>query len=116
MALEARTTHGRNEPCHCGSGKKYKVCHLPEDQKLAAAGKPPADQAILYEPPNKVIPAVIGGVSVAVAVGGGIVYGVETGILFVIIGALVLGGYFLFRNPPPPRGDGGDPSGLNFGR
>ncbi len=20
---------GRNEPCHCGSGKKYKTCHLP---------------------------------------------------------------------------------------
>jgi preprotein translocase subunit SecA len=23
---------GRNEPCHCGSGKKYKKCHLPTDQ------------------------------------------------------------------------------------
>jgi|GEM_PF-4796021 len=22
---------GRNEPCHCGSGKKYKKCHLKED-------------------------------------------------------------------------------------
>jgi hypothetical protein len=22
---------GRNEPCWCGSGKKYKKCHLPED-------------------------------------------------------------------------------------
>jgi hypothetical protein len=22
---------GRNEPCHCGSGKKYKKCHLPLD-------------------------------------------------------------------------------------
>lgn len=26
-------TPGRNEPCHCGSGKKYKHCHLEEDQK-----------------------------------------------------------------------------------
>lgn len=25
---------GRNDPCHCGSGKKYKDCHLREDQKL----------------------------------------------------------------------------------
>jgi hypothetical protein len=25
-------TLGRNEPCHCGSGKKYKKCHLPEDE------------------------------------------------------------------------------------
>ena len=23
---------GRNEPCHCGSGKKYKKCHLMSDQ------------------------------------------------------------------------------------
>ena len=23
---------GRNEPCHCGSGKKYKNCHLKKDQ------------------------------------------------------------------------------------
>jgi preprotein translocase subunit SecA len=27
---------GRNDPCHCGSGKKYKNCHMKED--LAAAG------------------------------------------------------------------------------
>ncbi|MEK9200534.1 MAG: SEC-C metal-binding domain-containing protein, partial [Patescibacteria group bacterium] len=20
---------GRNDPCHCGSGKKYKHCHYP---------------------------------------------------------------------------------------
>ena len=23
---------GRNEPCHCGSGKKYKQCHLDKDE------------------------------------------------------------------------------------
>ncbi len=23
---------GRNDPCHCGSGKKYKRCHLPHDE------------------------------------------------------------------------------------
>ncbi len=26
-------TLGRNEPCHCGSGKKYKKCHLEADEK-----------------------------------------------------------------------------------
>ena len=25
---------GRNEQCPCGSGKKYKKCHLPEDEAL----------------------------------------------------------------------------------
>ena len=23
---------GRNDPCHCGSGKKYKKCHLEKDE------------------------------------------------------------------------------------
>jgi hypothetical protein len=26
-------TIGRNDPCHCGSGKKYKKCHLESDEK-----------------------------------------------------------------------------------
>jgi hypothetical protein len=26
-------TPGRNDPCHCGSGDKYKKCHLPVDQE-----------------------------------------------------------------------------------
>jgi hypothetical protein len=26
---------GRNEPCHCGSGKKYKQCHLDTDAAAA---------------------------------------------------------------------------------
>src|SRR5260370_42496407 len=30
---------GRNEPCSCGSGKKYKKCHLVGDE--AAAAPPP---------------------------------------------------------------------------
>jgi len=25
---------GRNDPCHCGSGKKYKNCHLREDKRV----------------------------------------------------------------------------------
>jgi preprotein translocase subunit SecA len=29
----AGATLGRNDPCHCGSGKKYKHCHMREDQK-----------------------------------------------------------------------------------
>jgi SEC-C motif len=28
---------GRNEPCHCGSGKKYKKCHLLSDQDQGRA-------------------------------------------------------------------------------
>ncbi len=43
-------TTGRNDPCHCGSGKKYKQCHLAADEakarqareKAAAAAPAPA--------------------------------------------------------------------------
>jgi preprotein translocase subunit SecA len=28
---------GRNDPCPCGSGKKYKKCHLPLEEGTAAA-------------------------------------------------------------------------------
>ncbi len=30
---------GRNDPCHCGSGKKYKQCHLAEDETKARADR-----------------------------------------------------------------------------
>jgi hypothetical protein len=28
---------GRNDPCHCGSGRKYKDCHLPQEQAERSA-------------------------------------------------------------------------------
>jgi len=28
---------GRNEPCWCGSGRKYKKCHAPEDHQEKAS-------------------------------------------------------------------------------
>ena len=31
---------GRNDPCWCGSGKKYKKCHLDADERPTAGGKP----------------------------------------------------------------------------
>ena len=30
---------GRNEPCHCGSGKKYKNCHQQMDDQKGAKNK-----------------------------------------------------------------------------
>lgn len=47
---------GRNDPCRCGSGKKYKLCCLDKDEKAArearakaAAAAPPPEAAA--EPP-----------------------------------------------------------------
>ena len=45
---------GRNDPCHCGSGKKYKQCCLGKDEEQARAARtkaaaeapaPPAEDA-----------------------------------------------------------------------
>jgi hypothetical protein len=36
---------GRNDLCPCGSGKKYKKCHLDEDEAGARAGQRPAGPA-----------------------------------------------------------------------
>ncbi len=30
---------GRNDPCHCGSGKKYKQCCLAKDEEKARADR-----------------------------------------------------------------------------
>ena len=43
----------RNEPCWCGSGKKYKKCHMPIDEKIqlhADHGEIVPSRAILKTP------------------------------------------------------------------
>ena len=35
METAAQKALSRNDPCHCGSGKKYKQCHLDEDEAAA---------------------------------------------------------------------------------
>jgi hypothetical protein len=46
---------GRNDPCPCGSGKKYKKCCLPkgEEAKRATQAKPPDWDDILTGPPGR---------------------------------------------------------------
>ena len=42
---------GRNEPCHCGSGKKYKQCHLQQDEAEARAARASTAAAAETETP-----------------------------------------------------------------
>ncbi|MDP7034966.1 MAG: SEC-C metal-binding domain-containing protein [Planctomycetota bacterium] len=42
MENNPRQRINRNDPCPCGSGKKYKKCHLPTETK---ANRPPGDHA-----------------------------------------------------------------------
>jgi hypothetical protein len=39
MAAQTSARPGRNEPCHCGSGRKYKQCCLQKDEAKAAAAR-----------------------------------------------------------------------------
>lgn len=57
--VTAKTTvrPGRNEPCHCGSGRKYKLCCLEKDNaaRTAANAGTGADEAPApAEPPREV--------------------------------------------------------------
>ena len=45
MTLPAKARPGRNEPCHCGSGKKYKHCCLAKDEADASAARAAAAAA-----------------------------------------------------------------------
>ena len=45
MAISTPVRPGRNEPCYCGSGKKYKHCCLPKDEKKDAKARAKAAQA-----------------------------------------------------------------------
>jgi len=47
MTAKPTERPGRNEPCHCGSGRKYKVCCLEKDNAAltAANARAAADAA-----------------------------------------------------------------------
>ena len=42
-------TPGRNDPCHCGSGKKYKNCCLDKDEAKARKARAQAEAAAAKE-------------------------------------------------------------------
>jgi tetratricopeptide (TPR) repeat protein len=46
--------HGRNNPCHCGSGQKYKRCCLPKDEAAAAASRPAPPPVRLPDVPEDI--------------------------------------------------------------
>lgn len=44
---------GRNDPCHCGSGKKYKDCHLPLEQAARS------EQLLLRQAQDTLLPKIV---------------------------------------------------------
>lgn len=49
MANEGSDRPGRNDPCHCGSGRKYKRCCLEEDERKLSAARAEAIEAAASE-------------------------------------------------------------------
>jgi SEC-C motif len=51
--MTASTVHdlGRNDTCHCGSGRKYKHCCLDKDEALAQAARAKAESEAPVEAP-----------------------------------------------------------------
>ena len=47
-----KQTH-RNDPCPCGSGKKYKKCHLNEDQAAQHAALKKAEEEAMKNAPEQ---------------------------------------------------------------
>jgi len=41
---------GRNDPCHCGSGKKYKKCCMREDERLERRKREAENEALAHHP------------------------------------------------------------------
>jgi hypothetical protein len=56
MTAQTTARPGRNEPCHCGSGRKYKHCCLEKDEKEAAAARAKA-AAEAPDQPSETTPA-----------------------------------------------------------
>ncbi len=56
--MDPTTGHhlGRNEPCHCGSGKKYKHCCLDKDEAKARAASAEAANEAPAAPANPIAP------------------------------------------------------------
>jgi SEC-C motif len=50
LETASQKTLSRNDPCHCGSGKKYKQCHLDQDEAAAREARTKAAATVGPEP------------------------------------------------------------------
>ncbi len=113
---------GRNEPCPCGSGRKYKHCHLGREDDPVRRDLPPATGEVARPAPRplppwtRFIPWLVGVSGGAGSVALAVSHGAQAAVALAAGTALAVAMWFLFSNPPPPRDDAGDPAGLDFGR
>jgi hypothetical protein len=96
---------GRNDPCPCGSGSKYKNCHLGKEDV-------PSPEVARQ---NMMVPAALGIVGGAAAIAAGVLKGIGAGLTFGVAAGLFIAGFMVLRNPPKGDPDRKDPGGINFG-
>jgi hypothetical protein len=92
----------RNAPCPCGSGKKYKHCHL----------RKPVD----IKSPSMLVPLILAVVALAAGVFVGIQRSVGAGVSVTAGAAILIAVFWFLRTPPPPTNTKNDPGAINFGR
>lgn len=95
----------RNAPCPCGSGKKYKHCHLgTPDDPTSGKGRG-----------RRLAPLLV--VLVGLVTGGYLILekGIGMGLAVGAASILVAGLVAILGNPPPPAGGSRDPGAINFG-
>jgi len=109
---------GRNDPCPCGSGKKYKHCHLGREHELALETDEEGNKKVVSvgsrTPTWKIFLGVLG---VIVVISGAIwIAGfARIGQIAGGVATLVLVIWAAFRSPPPRRDDAGTAEAINFG-
>ena len=107
---------GRNDPCPCGSGKKYKHCHLGKEAPSGSSNPVAADDPGAGAAWRDRIPWILAAIGGAAGVFFWVDQGLQPAISIWAGTGLFAGGWALFNNPPPSNPNSGDPAGLNFGR
>ncbi len=93
---------GRNEPCPCGSGKKYKHCH----ERTGGIAHRRARTLLLA----------LAALALVIGVVIGIFTGPRNGALSAACGLVIAGVVASIADRPPPSGGHKDPGSINFGR
>ena len=92
----------RNEPCQCGSGKKYKHCCINKSPEPAAT--------------RWILPLLGVVLSIAFGVFMGFRYGITRGFAMGTGLLIIVGIFWAVRSPAPPSGKSGDSAAINFGK
>lgn len=114
----------RNDPCHCGSGKKYKNCHLQADLETERLARR-SNMSVEEVEAGNVTPvaAEIDFGKLGMMIGAFFVLGVILGFALNVNWGIGVGGggiavscaWFFLREPPPPRTDKRNPGSIDFG-